>query len=232
MRGRITQVWRQAAPHPPQRDHWGTFPHRGKAFGRRYFREVLDSGRILHPPLWPNGKPNRAHRASAQQPRRRHQLSAPAAAAPSAAEGAEIEAAQIGQLPRSSTARSMRLQFFSSAKVRRTVDGVPVANQTDSHDPRTHEQADPFPGPPVRPGAFSFGPAAARFLFGKTKRKWGAESPGNLPAPPEGRIPRGDPAPPEGKGFEKLAGGVLCAGRCRLAKSASPRFVQTPRRRP
>ena len=37
--------------------------------------------------------------------------------------------------------------------------------------------------PPLRPGVFSFGPCTARFLFGKTKRKWGVQFPGNLPVP-------------------------------------------------
>ena len=44
---------------------------------------------------------------------------------------------------------------------------------------------------------FSFGPSTARFLFGKTKRKWGVES---VPRP------RGDEIPPAGTSREKKGG--------------------------
>ena len=100
---------------------------------------------------------------------------------------------QIRQPPRSSTARSMRLQGLSTSGVRRRVDGGLDARRTDSPDPRTHEQADPFPGPPVRLSIFSFD-RPRPFSFRCLEKKMGAESPGNLPAPGKGDLSQ-KPAP-------------------------------------
>ena len=66
-------------------------------------------------------------------------------------------------------------QFFAG-RVGRRDDGASGPGQTDSHDPR-----------PAKPCAFSFGPCTARFLFGKTKRKWGVHSPRRARSPLPGR---------------------------------------------
>ena len=82
--------------------------------------------------------------------------------------------------PRLPTPRSVRLLGILTSNVRRRDDGAIDARGLIRTTPVLPKPA----GQGWAQSAFSFGPCTARFLFGKTKRKWGVQSPGNLPASP------------------------------------------------
>ena len=89
----------------------------------------------------------------------------------------------------------MRGRSPAPTGVRRRDDGASDTRRTDSHDPRTYEQADPFPGPPVRLSIFSVD-RPRPFSFRCLEKKMGAESSGNLPAPRKGGpFPKACPTP-------------------------------------